>query len=467
MQKNNNIPVLSNNSKTGAKMQEKKLLKTNQVARLFNVNRSTVKRWAQNGILVPEHTINGYHYYTEQQVSDFCKSGANPLTDSQKWRKSSTIKKQTGAKLQNAIQIINQSGANLLSEISSNINKYNLLYPTVNYSAKSKISWLLFVKKEIHIKELKGVETMPIKKNGDTYGALVFLKIIKPDPINEEFFYNDSIFIQPLNEFDRAVYDAVTSLYVAGNTKFSTEDIGRVIAHNPKAVITDNKCLEIANSMLRLNCHYIAIATDDSIDSSKWYDIKNIPRLKGERKFYPKLKKCYKGRLLDFRIIGSTHLDCSKEINGNELIFDANVPDEWEILLCPILYEYSATKGQVAATPINLLNTSKDKQNKDLPALNRTQKTNILANFLAREIDTMKKTINNKRPYSRFILLKTVYTLDGINDIQQDINSINKKKFRSRQKLDKLLTRFKENGLIRDYIYHKKQQAVYSAEILI
>ena len=35
------------------------------------------------------------------------------------------------------------------------------------------------------------------------------------------------------------------------------------------------------------------------------------------------------------------------------------------------------------------------------------------------------------------------------------------------QKLDKLLTRFKENGLIRDYIYHKKQQAVYSAEILI
>ena len=102
-----------------------------------------------------------------------------------------------------------------------------------------------------------------------------------------------------------------------------------------------------------------------------------------------------------------------------------------------------------------------------MPALNRNTRTDNLANFLAHEIDTMKKTINNKRPYSRFILLKTVYSLDGINDIQQDINSINKKKFRSRQKLDKLLTRLKENGLIRDYIYHKKQQVVYSAEILL
>ena len=238
-------------------------------------------------------------------------------------------------------------------------------------------------------------------------------------------------------------------------SKFSTEDIGRVIAHNPKAVITDNKCLEIANSMLKLNCHHIVIATDNSIDSLKWYDIENIPRLKGERKFYPKLEKCYKGRLLDFRIISSTHLDCSKKINGNELIFDENVPDEWEILLCPILYEYAAVKGQVAATPINLLNTSKDKQNKDLPALNRTQKTNILANFLAREIDTMKKSANKKK-YSHFILMDTLYKLDGIDDVQQNKNDLKKKKFRSRRKLEKLLTRFKENGLIYNYIFHKK-----------
>lgn len=465
MKNSKNKNALSNDTKTAQKVQEEKFLKTGEVAKLLNVTGRTINFWAKNGILVPKHTTNGYNYYTEQQVSNFLQTAKNLLPNSQNREKSPTIKNKTAKNLENLIQITNQTAKNLLSENSSNINKYNLLYPTVNYSAKSKISWLLFVKKEIHIKELKGVETMPIKKNGDTYGALVFLKIIKPDPINEEFFYNDSIFTQPLNEFDRAVYDAVTSLYVAGNTKFSTEDIGRVIAHNPKAVITDNKCLEIANSMLRLNCHYIAIATDDSIDSSKWYDIENIPRLKGERKFYPKLEKCYRGRLLDFRILSSINRVYSS--SNDNFFFDENIPDEWEILLCPILYEYAAAKGQVAATPINLLNTSKDKQNKDLPALNRTQKTNILANFLAREIDTMKKTVNNKRPYSRFILLKTVYTLDGINGIQQDINSINKKKFRSRQKLDKLLTRFKENGLIRDYIYHKKQQAVYSAEILI
>ena len=104
---------------------------------------------------------------------------------------------------------------------------------------------------------------------------------------------------------------------------------------------------------------------------------------------------------------------------------------------------------------MNLLDTSK-KGNKKV-AINRGDHTDELANFLSREIDTMKSTSKRKQPYSRVILLERIYKIDGIDDIQQDdINGINKKKSRTRDKLDKILSRFKENGMIEGHQFHKK-----------
>ena len=140
MQKNNNIPLLSNDSKTKNKNQEEKFLKTGEVAKLLNVNRLTIQRWAKNGILIPDHTANGYNYYTEQQVSKFLQTATNLLVNHQNCYKSPTIKNKTATNLKNLVQINNQTATNLLSENSLNINKYNLLYPTVNYSAKTKVS---------------------------------------------------------------------------------------------------------------------------------------------------------------------------------------------------------------------------------------------------------------------------------------------------------------------------------------
>ena len=467
MQKNNNIPLLSNDSKTKNKNQEEKFLKTGEVSKLFNVNRKTIQRWAENGILVPDHTTNGYNYYTAQQLINFLQTATFLTEKNQNCDISPIIRKKTATFLENLVQSNNQTATFLLSENSSNINKYNLLYPTVNYSAKTKVSNMLFrPKKQIRVNKLNGIMTLPSKK--DFFGVVVRLRIHKPETDYEQFFDDDSIFTQLLNEFDQAVYDAVVSLYVAGNTIFTTDAICKALAHNTQTRLTDKKRIDIAFSMLKLYAHFITIITDDSINSSDWTSFNdNSSKFKGERKFYTNLKQYYQDRLLNFRIVNSVNVTCHKNINGSKIPFNRTIPCEWELINIPVLYDYAATKKQIAATHIEYLNTSKDKQNDKLPALNRNTRTDNLANFLAHEIDTMKKTVNNKRPYSRFILLKTVYTLDGINDIQQDINSINKKKFRSRQKLDKLLTRLKENGLIRDYIYHKKQQVVYSAEILL
>ena len=471
MSKNKNItPLLSNNSKTKNKNQEQKFLKTGQVAKLLNVHRNTIKYWARNGILVPDHTINGYHYYTEQQITDFCKTGQNLLANSQNWTKSPTIKNKTGQNLQNFVQVINQTGQNLLSENSSNINKYNLLYPTVNYSAKTKVSNMLFrPKKQIKINQLNGIVTLPSKK--DFFGVVVRLRIHKPEADCEQFFDDDSIFSQPLNEFDQAVYDAVVSLYVADNTIFTTDAICKVLAHNTQTRLTNKKRIDIAFSLLKLYAHFITIITDDSINSSDWTSFNdNSSKFKGERKFYTNLKQYYQDRLLNFRIVNSVNVTCHKNINGSKIPFNRTIPNEWKIIQIPILYDYAAIKKQVAATNIEYLNTSKDKQNDKLPALNRNTRTDNLANFLAHEIDTMKKTANKKR-YSHFILMDTLYKLDGIDDISQNANNIKTKKQYTRKKIIKLLSRFKDNGLIADYVFHKKKRGktffLHSIEILL
>ncbi len=68
----------------------------------------------------------------------------------------------------------------------------------------------------------------------------------------------------------------------------------------------------------------------------------------------------------------------------------------------------------------------------------------------------MKKTVKRKQPYSRIILLERIYKIDGIGDIQQNDDNIRTKKKTTRQKLVKILNRFKENGFIKKYELHKK-----------
>ena len=83
----------------------------------------------------------------------------------------------------------------------------------------------------------------------------------------------------------------------------------------------------------------------------------------------------------------------------------------------------------------------------------------------------MKKTAKRKQPYSRFILLDRIYQIDGIDDVQQDINSLKKKNSRTRDKLSKILQHFKENGLIAGHLFHKKVHGksltFHSVEILL
>ena len=61
----------------------------------------------------------------------------------------------------------------------------------------------------------------------------------------------------------------------------------------------------------------------------------------------------------------------------------------------------------------------------------------------------MKKKPN----YSTIIILDRIYSIDGIDEVQIDANSLKQKKKHTRGKINKILTRFKVNGLIQGHLF--------------
>lgn len=270
------------------------------------------------------------------------------------------------------------------------------------------------------------------------------------------------------SDFDRTLYDAVVTLMVAGNNIFSNTALWRVITQNPDAKLNDSNRLKIVKSMFHIGNFLISIVTDYSKKADVWADFNSDSTqrpFKSERKFYKKLQAIYGGRLLEFRWIAERSITITRTVDGQDIIERKDIPEIWQFIAPPILYQYAADKEQVASIAISLLNTS-DKTNKK-PALKRGTHTDELANFFAREIDTMKKNSS----YSKIIVLDRIYSIDGIDEVQNDANSLKQKKKYTRGKIDKILTRFKTNGLIQGYKFHKKviskATTFYSVEILL
>ena len=257
-----------------------------------------------------------------------------------------------------------------------------------------------------------------------------------------------------LSPFDRTVYDAVVTIFVAGNDTFTTADLWHIISQNPKAKLTEKIRDKIIKSMFHISRFWMSIVTDESEKSDAWIARNINSAFKSERKFYKNLRCSYTGRLIDFRVIAYRSFNTTYSENGKIYTEHKDFADIWKIGFPPILYQYAKAKGQVSSVPLHLLDTSK-KENKKI-ALNRGDHTDELTNFLSREIDTMKKTSKRKQPYSRFILLDKIYKIDGIDDIEQTNNNIWTKKKTTRQKLEKILQRFKENGMIKGHTFHKK-----------
>ena len=456
-------------------------LTTKQAAKFLGVSVRTIMNYCKAGILTPEKSKSGLTFSENlliegvkrllERCETFLKKQPKAMKRYQELVKSS---EQGMTRSTALVPISTDNSRPDTNEQGMKRSEPNLIYvvegaetliqnaafvsPNTLYSPKDKVSNMTWINR-IQCNENNAIIT--VKKSED-FGCIVRL--------NYDKIFADEHVITGANfsDFDRALYDAVVTLMVAGNNIFSNTALWRVITQNPDAKLTDSARLKIVKSMFHVGNFLISIVTDYSKKADVWADFNSDSTqrpFKSERKFYKKLQAIYGGRLLEFRWIAERSITITRTVDGQKIIERKDIPEIWQFIAPPILYQYAADKEQVASIAMTLLNTSDKTDNK--PALKRGTHTDELTNFLAREIDTMKKNST----YSKVIILDRIYSIDGINDIQETKNNINIKKKRTRDKLDKILSRFKANGLIQGHTFHKKvigkATTFYFIEILI
>ena len=461
---------MNNDNKPADKTQA--LMKSGKAAEFIGIGHRTFKRLVKAGKLCPDFVSEkGYNFFSEKTLSRFkatkmqtgTKAGNETRQTAQTGTKASNETRQTAqtGTCQNKPMQLVKVEPNLIyvdEEAEKLIQSSAFVSPITLYSPKDKVSNMTW-NNTIQCDEDRPVVT--VKKSED-FGCIVRL--------NYDKIFADEHVITGANfsDFDRALYDAVVTLMVAGNNIFSNTALWRVITQKSDAKLTDSTRLKIVKSMFHIGNFLISIVTDYSKKADVWADFNSDSTqrpFKSERKFYKKLQSIYGGRLLEFRWIAERSITITRTVDGQEIIERKDIPEIWQFIAPPILYQYAADKEQVASIAMTLLNTSDKTDNK--PALRRGSHTNELANFLTREIDTMKKSPT----YSKIIILDRIYSIDGIDEVQNDANSLKQKKKYTRGKIDKILTRFKTNGMIKGYLFHKKvigkATTFYSVEILI
>ena len=440
-----------------------------EAAKFLGVSVRTLKYWRKSGKLVPDTISQTKGKRGPKLVQNYSLAQLKLVQNSRYEHQKLVQNSETGitfdetsAKFEDSQpKKVTNSKPDLIyvvEEAETLIQNAAFVSPTTLYSPKDKVSNMTWINR-IQCNENNAIIT--VKKSED-FGCIVRL--------NYDKIFADEHVITGANfsDFDRALYDAVVTLMVAGNNIFSNTALWRVITQKPDAKLTDSARLKIVKSMFHIGNFLISIVTDYSKKADVWADFNSDSTqrpFKSERKFYKKLQAIYGGRLLEFRWIAERSITITRTVDGQEIIERKDIPEIWQFIAPPILYQYAADKEQVASIAMTLLNTSDKTDNK--PALKRGTHTDELANFLAREIDTMKKKPN----YSKIIVLDRIYSIDGIGEIQETENNINIKKKRTRDKLEKILIRLKENGLIQGHKFHKKvigkATTFYSVEILL
>lgn len=220
-----------------------------------------------------------------------------------------------------------------------------------------------------------------------------------------------------IEPYDREVHDAIVSLYVDGENEFVTPlMIYRTMTGNPKATFTDKKEKEISDSVSKCSMTRITINTSEEAEA------------------YGMDKLSYEGNLIyTEKIIGEHKGEVS----------------EWiRILKKPILYDYANDKNQVARVPIQLLNTS----------INKNDETIVLQGYLLRRILAMKGS-----KLSKNIVYDTVYK--HLNISAASAGALRKKQSKIRDNAKRILNDWKEQGFIKTFKENKKQNSIVSLTI--
>lgn len=226
---------------------------------------------------------------------------------------------------------------------------------------------------------------------------------------------------KPFTEYDRAVYNAIVSHYIAGNIIITPDMICRAMTgktntsvhpspQQVEAVITSMKKMRFIEVNLDLTNEFIKrdILLDDEYITS--YSVNTI--------------------LLDFKNVSVSTK--SRTINA----FIIKEP--------PILYAYSQSIDQIITIPLEILNTPTD----------NTENTINLKNYLIRRIEGIRGDNKLKQD---IVLLSNIYELLEI-ELRQEKNRV-------RTQITKILNYWIQQDYITSYEFIKKGRTFYSIKL--
>ena len=222
-----------------------------------------------------------------------------------------------------------------------------------------------------------------------------------------------------LTIYDRAVHDAIITLYVeGGNDIITLPMIYRVMTGDPNARLKAKQAEAISNSVTKLMYSNITIDATDELKT--YYGVDGLK---------------YNGYLLVLERIIAT--------------VDSNVMEAIHVLRAPILYEYANYKNQIGRTDIKLLNTP-GKKNEEIIALQSYLRLRILS-------------FKGSKKLPPTIVYDTVYK--QINVSAETPGALRKKKAKVRGQVKQILDYWKQEGFIKGYVENKHGQEVYSVSI--
>jgi hypothetical protein len=219
--------------------------------------------------------------------------------------------------------------------------------------------------------------------------------------------------------YDRTVHNAVCSLFEAGNTNFTPDQVYRVMNGlddqqyvSPQAVGAITRSLD-KQRRIYANINYT--------DEAKEY------------------RKDVNSCIVEDYILSAKKI--TLEAGGQRVT-------GYKLNSKPILYQYAQVSGQVLTVPSKLLNT------KDV--IKSTEDVIIIREYLIRRIEVMK---NNKNQSNR-ILLDSVY-----KEIDQP-DPTKKKALKVRNIIEKLLSKFVSEKYIKNFEFYKEGRAFKGIEII-
>ena len=258
-------------------------------------------------------------------------------------------------------------------------------------------------------------ETFNLRVNGENKKEILTKVSLNYDDKNIQIYDKDKRF----TPYDRIVHNAVCSLFEAGNTKFTPDQVYRAMnGLDDQQYVSPQAIGAITRSLNKQRRIYAKV---DYTNEAKAYrkDVNNC-------------------------IVEDYILSAKKIIlkAGGQRVTGYKLNSK------PILYQYAQVSGQVLTVPSKLLNT------KDV--IKSTPEVIIIREYLIRRIELMKK---NKDQSNR-ILLERVY--EELNEPEPT----KKKALKIRNIIEKLLSKFVSEKYIKNFEFYKEGRAFKGIEII-